>query len=532
MTFQNLTSHKGVGFWHLKEESFMTDWTAGYVADIGYTFGYYSELNPLRIKLAFFNQGLMCPEIGTACELGFGQGLSANMHAAASVCSWHGTDFNPAQAGFAQELASASGSNAHLFDEAFAEFAKRDMPEFDYIGLHGIWSWISDENRAVIVDFIRKKLKVGGVLYISYNTLPGWSTFAPMRHLMTEHAEVLGSEGRGIVSRVDGAIDFAEKLLATNPLFSRANPLVADRLTKMKTQNRHYLAHEYFNRDWHPMHFATMGEWLEPAKVQFACSANYFDAIDAVNLTADQQAFLKDIPDAMFRETTRDFMVNQQFRKDYWVKGARKMSALDQAEALRTLKVVLTTHRADVSLKVAGALGEANLTEAVYAPILDLLADHKAKTLGQIEQLLKDKGVSFAQLTQAALVLSGAGHLSLVQDEPTITKAKSQTDKLNAHLMLKARASNEVSYLASPVTGGGVPVNRFQQLFLLSMQQGKKQPADWAKDTWAILSAQGQRLLKEGKSLDTAEDNITELTSQAQSFADKQLPILKALLIA
>jgi hypothetical protein len=103
----------------------MTDWTSGYVADIGYTFGYYLELNPQRVKLAFLNAGLVAPEFGTACELGFGQGLSANMHAAASVCSWHGTDFNPAQAGFAQELATASGANAHLVDEAFADFAKQ-----------------------------------------------------------------------------------------------------------------------------------------------------------------------------------------------------------------------------------------------------------------------------------------------------------------------------------------------------------------------------------------------------------------------
>jgi hypothetical protein len=28
----------------------MNDWTAGYVADIGYTYGYYTELNPLRVK--------------------------------------------------------------------------------------------------------------------------------------------------------------------------------------------------------------------------------------------------------------------------------------------------------------------------------------------------------------------------------------------------------------------------------------------------------------------------------------------------
>jgi hypothetical protein len=54
------------------------DWTAGYVADIGYTYGYYTELNPQRVKLAFLNQGLVFPEMGTACELGFGQGLPSS----------------------------------------------------------------------------------------------------------------------------------------------------------------------------------------------------------------------------------------------------------------------------------------------------------------------------------------------------------------------------------------------------------------------------------------------------------------------
>ena len=126
----------------------MSDWTGGYVADIGYTFGYYTELNPQRVRLAFLNAGLVPPKVGTACELGFGQGMSTNMHAAASVVQWHGTDFNPAQAGFAQELADVSGNGARLYDEAFDQFCSRtDLPEFDYIGLHGIWSWISDDNR-------------------------------------------------------------------------------------------------------------------------------------------------------------------------------------------------------------------------------------------------------------------------------------------------------------------------------------------------------------------------------------------------
>ncbi len=511
----------------------MSDWTAGYVADIGYTYGYYNELNPLRVKLAFLKAGLALPTIGTACELGFGQGMSVNIHAAASITQWHGTDFNPSQAAFAQELATASAAGAHLADDAFADFAQRpDLPGFDYIGVHGIWSWISDENRAVMVEFIRRKLKVGGVLYISYNTLPGWASFAPMRHLMTQHADVLGAEGRGIVSRIDGAIDFADKLLKTHPAFARANPQVAGRLEALKDQNRQYLAHEYFNRDWHPMHFATMADWLAPAKVQFACSANYFDHIDSINLSADQQALLNEIPDPMFRQSVRDFMVNQQFRKDYWVKGARQGNKLEQAEVLRQYCVLLTTPRDQVSLKVNGALGEATMTESIYAPILDQLADHKPKTLGQLETALAEHGIRMPQLLEVALLLTGAGHLSAVQEEDVTRKARKQTDALNTRLISLARSSNDIAYLASPVTGGGITVNRFEQLFLLARSQGIKTPDGWVQSIWNFINAQGQKLVKEGKTLESVEENLAELSRQANEFNDKRLPVLKALQIA
>lgn len=511
----------------------MSDWTAGYVADIGYTFGYYTELNPLRIKLAFLNNSLACPEFGTACELGFGQGVSANFHAAASITQWSGTDFNPAQAGFAQELAAVSGSGARLYDQAFAEFAQRtDLPDFDYIGLHGIWSWISDENRGVIVDFIRRKLKVGGVLYISYNTQPGWAAMVPMRDLLTEHSGVMGAPGHGIVPRIDAALAFAEKLLATNPLYAKTNPQVAERVKMIAGQNRNYVAHEYFNRDWKPMSFASMGDWLAPAKLSFACSANYLDYVDALNLTTEQQALLAEIPDEMFRQTVRDFMVNQQFRKDYWVKGARRLNPLEQAEVLRAQRVMLTAYRPDVSLKVKGALGEASMSEAIYNPILDALADYKPKTLGQMEQALKDKGVNFAQLLQAVLILAGGGIVVAAQDEVLVPKARKHTDKINAYIVAKARGSSDISYLASPVIGGGMAVGRFEQLFLLALAQGKKQPAEWAQMVWQLVQAQGQKLVKEGKALDTAEDNLAELTQQATVFAQKRLPILKALQIA
>lgn len=511
----------------------MTDWTAGYVADIGYTYGYYTELNPLRSRLPFLSSGLAVPEVGAACELGFGQGISIGVHAAASVTQWFGTDFNPEQAGFAKEIAQIAGANASLFDEAFAEFcARTDLPDFDYIGLHGIWSWISDENRRTIVDFLRRKLKVGGLLYISYNTQPGWAAMVPMRELLNQHADVMGSSGQGIVSRIDAALDFAGEMLAASPLYGQVNPQVADRIKKMKDQNRSYLAHEYFNKDWHPMSFARMAVWLAPAKLQFACSAHYTDHVDAVNLTDEQLAFIKKIPDTMFRESVRDFMCNTQFRRDYWVKGRRQLGSFERAELLRAQRIILVCPRNAVELKVSGSRGEATLNDTVYIPILDMLAQHKPLSLGQIEDALKPQGLVFAQILQAAIILIGKGDVAMVQEDAVTSKAKRTTDKLNLHLMGKCRSSNDIAYLASPVTGGALSVNRFQQLFLLARSQGKKQPHEWAHFVWQHLQAMNQRLTKEGKAIESAEENLAELLKQATEFGEKRLPILKALQVA
>ena len=507
-----------------------SDWTSGYVADIGYTYGYYSELNPNRATLAFLNAGYVPPTLGVHCELGFGQGLSVNIHAAASGSTWFATDFNPSQAAFAKSLAFDSGADAHLSDESFAHFCNRsDIPEFDSIGLHGIWSWISDENRTVITEFIQKKLKVGGALYISYNTLPGWANFAPMRHLMTEHAASMSAAGAGRVKQVTEALSFVEKLVKTNPLYIRANPQVPDRFEKVKAQDPHYLAHEYFNRDWQPMYFSSMANWLRGAKVEFVCSAHYLDHVDSINLTSEQQALINSVIDPIFKETVRDFVVNQQFRRDYWVKGPRKLNRTEQAELLRLQKVILTTSKVDVALKVSGSLGEATMSDAIYSPILDFLSDHQPRTVGAIELKVKDKGVKFENLIQALVVLTGAGHLASVQDEEKISKSNINAKKLNDWILKRATSSGDLNYLASPVTGGGYSVNRFQQLFLLSVKSGRATTQQMSEDVWNLVSSQGQKLVKEGKTLESKEENLAELAKQATEFLEKKLPIIKAL---
>jgi SAM-dependent methyltransferase len=510
----------------------MSDWTVGQIDDLDYTYGYFTELNPVRLKFAFSNAGLLSPKVDTACELGFGQGISTNIHAAASLTTWEGTDIHPAHVNFARRMAEASGTDARFHDQAFSDFVRRsDLSDFDYIGLHGIWSWISDEDRIAIVDFVRRKLKPGGVLYISYNVLPGWAPLTPIRHLMYQHAEIIGAEGRDILGRLAGAQAFLEKLMATSPAYARANPRVGSFVKQMVNNDRRYLAGEYLSREWHPMNFATVAQRLAPAHVTYACSASYHDHVTDLNLTQEQQLLMREIRDPGFRQTVYDFLVNRQFRYDYWVKGGRDLSTVEQAEALRAERVILTAHRSAVSMKMRSAQGESTLIESVYNAILDALADLRAKTLGQLEQTVKDKGIGFADLVQAAFILAGNTHLAVVQDEATIAKARSHTDKLNIQLINKARSNGDISFLASPVTGGGIHVGRFEQLFLLAMSEGKTRPDECVQFVWQALATQGEKIVIDGKILETTEENIAALTAQFCAFTEKQLPILQALQI-
>jgi SAM-dependent methyltransferase len=500
------------------------------VADIGYTYGYYPELNPLNTQLTFLHGAVAPPKIINACELGFGQGVSVNVHAAASTVRWWGTDFNPSQAGFAQELAAGSGAGASLFDESFAEFCARpDLPQMDYVGLHGIWSWISDENRAVIVDFVRRKLKVGGVLYVSYNTQPGWAAMVPLRDLFVEHAAVMGSTGQGRVAQVDAALAFAQKLMAVNPGFVRANPAIPDRLKKVLEYDRNYVAHEYFNRDWEPMSFGRMAQWLGPAKLTYAGPANSTQLVDAMNLSAEQQALINDIPDPNFRQTVRDFCFNQTFRRDYWVRGARTLTPGEQLHALRLRSVVLVTNASEVTFKAIGAQGEVDLNKEIYGAVLELMADHRPKTLGELETALGPRQISFAHLLQAVLVLSGKGAVCAAQDAETTERARTTCARLNLRLMEAASFGVNLHNLASPVTGGGIEVPRFQQMFMLSIAQGKSRSDEWAEYAWSVLAGLNQKVMKGGKVLDSPEENLAELRRIARDFATERLPVLKAL---
>ena len=61
-------------------------WHQGYTSEVNYTYGYYNELSPTRIRLALLTCGIdhSISDNPTYLELGFGQGLSLAINAATS----------------------------------------------------------------------------------------------------------------------------------------------------------------------------------------------------------------------------------------------------------------------------------------------------------------------------------------------------------------------------------------------------------------------------------------------------------------
>lgn len=519
----------------------MDSWNDGYVFDVAYTYGYYPGMNPARLPLAFAFHGLQAPTVQTACELGFGQGLSANIHAAASATRWWGNDFNPMQAAFAQELAAASGSEAEFEDSSFSRFCRRtDLPDFDFIALHGVWSWVSNENRDVIFDFIDRKLKPGGVLYISYNTQPGWAAFMPLRDLLVQHTQQPGHDlaDTPTEARIDAALDFATRMFESDPVYAQANPFMRDRLKILQQQGRNYLAHEYFNRDWHAESFAQLHRRLSEAGLEFACPANYADHLDMANLTQPQRQFMQGIDEPVLRQSVRDFMVNQQFRRDYWVRGAQPLDDRQRVQALALQSIVLLTEPDKVPLTIQNVASEITLNRLIYEPILEALGDFQPHTLVDLAASLAHRNLNLGQIIDSALMLIGSGHAAPVaveMNDATRELIARRSHALNLHLLQKAtlppvgEGDNGVGHLSSPVIAGGVAVDRIQQLFLLAYQTHGEDTTAWPAFVWQHIDAMGKKLVRDGIRLEGEQENLAELATQAQLFARTRLPLLRAL---
>ncbi len=190
----------------------------GYVIDIDYVDLWFPVLAPERLSFAAVMQGQPPLELDhslTWMELGSGTGLTAATVAAdnPNIEVW-GCDVNPAHIERSRDLARRAELSNLAFEHcSFAELSANPAigpGTVDVIVCYGVYSWVSPESQSDIAEIVRQRLRPGGLVCLSYVTMTGWSSMAPIAEAMRLHAESSSSTGEQAVSEAFEAITHLE----------------------------------------------------------------------------------------------------------------------------------------------------------------------------------------------------------------------------------------------------------------------------------------------------------------------------------
>ena len=124
------------------------------------------------------------------------------------------------------------------------------------------------------------------------------------------------------------------------------------------------------------------------------------------------------------------------------------------------------------------------------------------------------------------MILLGQAKCHIALPSSGEAERANRTGLLNLAIMRRARESTDIAYLASPVIGGAIDMDRIGQLFLLA---ARERAPDRAQFVWDIPKIQGQKIVKDGKVLDAEEENLAGLAERAHLFAEKTAPVLAKL---
>lgn len=450
------------------------DWNEGYVSDHSYGHYYFGQLSPSFLKGLLCLSGYAPPkkrghEPLRYLELGFGQGLSLNLHAAVDQDSeFWGTDFLPEQFENAQTLSQKAQLGTHVFNLSFADFEKQceEYPFFDMIILHGIWTWVNEENRQHLLNIISKKLKPKGLVYLSYNAMPGQTLLLPMRYLMCLYANRKVKEKDSLI-RAQKALKFINEMSSAR--FFTDN-LLTQKINTITAKDPTYIAHEYLNRDWDNFYFIEVASSLYQVGCTYAVSARHLDAFSFAQ-APDTLDFMNEITDPLTKEALRDFNLYQGFRSDIYVKESVPLTKEDYEAQLKTCFFALMAPLSHIQLPLSLELThfQGTLEPSLYEPILKALAkeNYAPKTIDSLLEKLPH--LTFDQLIFCLNVLVGAFYVTFANPNPSEKSLKASC-RFN-RLMCQEKKQH---YLASPVLGCGLNTPPYVQRLLLAYALGKK----------------------------------------------------------
>jgi SAM-dependent methyltransferase len=321
----------------------MTREDDGYTADIPYLRDFKPMLAPAWLDHVALVAGIEPParKNGFAwCDLGCGQGVTAAILAATHPSGvFHGIDAMPMHIDHARRLAAAAAiPNLQLHGVAFAEAIDLELPQFDYIVAHGVYTWIGAEVQCALRRFIDRRLKPGGLVYLSYNAMPGWARDLPFQGLLREFGRTLPGDNSG---RLAATAALARALAGAGVASLAASFIVKELQERPEDYAPAYLVHEFMPAAWQPLYVTEVRRDMATIGLQPAGSATLIENLDWMVLDEPARQTLEAITDPDARELVRDYYLDQRFRCDVFARGNRQLGLGERASRLLSSSFVL-----------------------------------------------------------------------------------------------------------------------------------------------------------------------------------------------
>lgn len=518
----------------------MSDWGEGYVSDLEYVPGYYPLQAPGLLNLATLVAGFSPLSLDSGfryCELGCGLGYTTALLAAADPRGeYWACDFNPAHIAKARELAAGAGLTNATFEEAsFADLTgpdAPDLPKFDIVTMHGVYSWISRENQQAILRFLDRHVVPGGIVYVTYNCMPGWSSMLPLQRMLVEYADLAADRSD---ARFGEAASFARDLIGTGT-YALKDVEGVDQILKGtivtggERQTLGYLVHEYLNHAWQPLYHADVARDMATAKLNYVGPASLLEQFRDLSFSAEQRALLDRIGRPEVRETMGDYCLPRKFRTDIFVRGAARLSEHRRNAMLANTAISLQVRADAVKLSLTMPVGEVALNEASYRPVIDALADREVCTLGELASLPQAHGGNTLSPLEIAGMLVGSRQAfpAVALDE----RSEQSTRRFNTYAIdrIVDEPLDTIRSLAAPLTGSGVGVTGAERLMIDALRRGvpaEEGPlGDWLA---AAMDSRGETVMVKGKPLVESAEQREFAGTRVKTFLGSTLPVLRRL---
>ena len=392
---------------------------------------------------------------------------------------------------------------------------------------HGVLSWISPANRRHLIGAVAKRLKPGGLVYLSYNVTTGWTAMVPVQALMRMLAVASPERTDAAVPAV---LDFIDRLKQGGALFFQANPAIENRLADIRKQDPRYIAHEFLNQDWHPLMFADVaGEMLE-AKCRFIGSATLAENIDTVAVPPNVAPILAETRDPYLRETLRDIGCAQTFRRDVYRKGAAPLPAAEQQALLDGMTLAgMGMAVPEGGATFATPIGNVTGRPEVYQPLLSML-EAGPLSVRQARESPAFAGRPLVELMQAFTLLVAGGYAHPMLPDGGTTAGHEAARRLNLAIARANANGADLPRLVAPAIGSAVGADVLETLLVGELLAGK--PADvgaLASELLGILGRGGRSVQREGKPVTDAAEALRIVTEAVAGMLERRVPLLRGI---